>query len=337
MPPRRRRGGDRASRERVGAAAAQLVGRLRRAARVGARRGSAALRAVGASASTRSSSATRATSTYRPPADRARRPVVFNPLVSLHETLVEDRGRFGPGSPAARVLRADRPDRPQARRPRRRRHGAERTPSSPSWAGSRGAAGGLLRRRGGAALPARLAAGRGLHALFVGKLIPLHGLETILAAARLAPEIPFRVVGSGQLDALLRERPPNVELDRLGRLRAAAGGEPARRVRARRLRHLREDRPRDPEQGLSGARLRDAARDGRHARRARAAADGESALLVPPGDPDGAGGSRAPARAATRSSRERSVPAASRAYRDQASEAVLGARWLGLIEQLLAR
>jgi glycosyltransferase involved in cell wall biosynthesis len=47
--------------------------------------------------------------------------------------------------------------------------------------------------------------------LFVGKLIPLHGLETILAAARLAPEIPFRVVGSGQLDALLAEPPANVE------------------------------------------------------------------------------------------------------------------------------
>ena len=49
------------------------------------------------------------------------------------------------------------------------------------------------------------------HALFVGKLIPLHGLETILAAARQAPEIPFRIVGSGQLDALMTDRPPNVE------------------------------------------------------------------------------------------------------------------------------
>ena len=38
--------------------------------------------------------------------------------------------------------------------------------------------------------------------LFVGKLIPLHGLETILEAARLAPELLFRVVGSGQLDSL---------------------------------------------------------------------------------------------------------------------------------------
>src|SRR4029079_18164205 len=49
------------------------------------------------------------------------------------------------------------------------------------------------------------------HALFVGKLIPLHGVETILAAAALAPEVPFRVVGSGQLEHLLAERPSNVE------------------------------------------------------------------------------------------------------------------------------
>ena len=37
------------------------------------------------------------------------RPVVFNPLVSLADTLVADRGRFRPGSIAARVLeRIDR-------------------------------------------------------------------------------------------------------------------------------------------------------------------------------------------------------------------------------------
>ncbi len=47
--------------------------------------------------------------------------------------------------------------------------------------------------------------------LFVGKLIPLHGLPTILDAARLLPQMPFRVVGSGQEEALLRDRPPNVE------------------------------------------------------------------------------------------------------------------------------
>ena len=66
------------------------------------------------------------------------------------------------------------------------------------------------------------------HALFVGKLIPLHGLETILAAAALAPEIPLRVVGSGQLEPLLADRPknvewlPSVEYDHLpGEIRAA--------------------------------------------------------------------------------------------------------------------
>jgi glycosyltransferase involved in cell wall biosynthesis len=59
--------------------------------------------------------------------------------------------------------------------------------------------------RPGWGLPARFTA------LFVGKLIPLHGIETILAAAGLAPEIPFRIVGSGQLDASLDDRPDNVE------------------------------------------------------------------------------------------------------------------------------
>ncbi len=49
------------------------------------------------------------------------------------------------------------------------------------------------------------------HVLFVGKLIPLHGLETILEAARLAPEIPFRIVGSGQLEALLLRAAANIE------------------------------------------------------------------------------------------------------------------------------
>src|SRR4051794_28559989 len=43
-----------------------------------------------------------------PAARRAarRRPVVFNPLVSLADTLVDDRGRFRPGSPRARALAA---------------------------------------------------------------------------------------------------------------------------------------------------------------------------------------------------------------------------------------
>ena len=78
------------------------------------------------------------------------------------------------------------------------------------------------------------------HVLFVGKLIPLHGLETILEAARLAPEIPFRIVGSGQLDAATRRPAGQCRVGRVGRVRRAAGGDPARGLRAR---HLR-DRPR---------------------------------------------------------------------------------------------
>ena len=49
------------------------------------------------------------------------------------------------------------------------------------------------------------------HVLFVAKLIPLHGLETILAAAAQVPEVRFRVVGDGQLAGLLDRRPANVE------------------------------------------------------------------------------------------------------------------------------
>src|SRR5207247_597860 len=48
-------------------------------------------------------------------------------------------------------------------------------------------------------------------ALFVGKLIPLHGLATVLEAARLAANVRFKIVGSGQLDSLLRRPPTNVE------------------------------------------------------------------------------------------------------------------------------
>jgi glycosyltransferase involved in cell wall biosynthesis len=48
-------------------------------------------------------------------------------------------------------------------------------------------------------------------ALFVGKLIPLHGVEIILDAAVRLPHIRFRIVGSGQLDMLLKDPPANVE------------------------------------------------------------------------------------------------------------------------------
>ncbi len=139
------------------------------------------------------------------------RPVVFNPLVSLSDTLVADRGRFRDGSLPARMLaRIDRralrsADLVVADTRANAEHlaeladlpperievcfvGAEERLFKPGWAPE-----------------------EPFTALFVGKLIPLHGLETILAAARAAPELHFRVVGSGQLEGLIQERPENVE------------------------------------------------------------------------------------------------------------------------------
>jgi glycosyltransferase involved in cell wall biosynthesis len=143
------------------------------------------------------------------PAKRHRRPVVFNAMVSLFDTFVEDRQRFGRDSSAAWVLRAI--DRDALRRadlvvadteanaeyladlagiekPRVCYVGAEERLFRPAW------------RR-----PDRF------RALFVGKLIPLHGLDVILNAARRLPGISFRIIGSGQQESLLRDRPPNVE------------------------------------------------------------------------------------------------------------------------------
>lgn len=261
------------------------------------------------------------------------RPVVFNPLVSLHETLVEDRRRFAPRSPAARALLAlDRlalraADLVVADTEANAAHlaeiaslppgrvavclvGAEERLFRPAWAP-----------------PERF------HALFVGKLIPLHGLETILAAARLAPELPFRVVGSGQLEGLLRSRPANVEwvewvdYERLPGELAAAGcalgvfGTGAKTARVI---------PNKAFQALAcGVPLVTA--DTPAAR--ELLVDGESALLVPPGDAE------ALAAALRRLASDRGLAArvgagGLAAYREHASEAVLGARWRTLLERL---
>jgi glycosyltransferase involved in cell wall biosynthesis len=263
------------------------------------------------------------------------RPVVFNPLVSLTDTLVEDRGRFGARSPAGRLLRAI--DRRALRAadlvvadtdanasyfellaglpPGRVATcfvGAEERLFAPGW------------RR-----PRRFVA------LFVGKLIPLHGLETILAAARLASDVEFRVVGSGQLNALLEQRPPNVEwvdwveYDRLPAELHRAGcalgifGTSAKAARVI---------PNKAFQALAcGVPLVTA--DTPAAR--ELLRDGESGLLVPPGDPEALAG--AVRRLTTGDLAERLAVGGLAAYREKASEAVLGARWRALLEQAVAR
>ena len=264
------------------------------------------------------------------------RPVIFNPLVSLHETLVEDRGRFRAGSPAAGVLRQvdrlalRRADLVVADTAQNARHLAELG----ELADERlavcfvGAEERLFR-------PGRQPA-ETFHVLFVGKLIPLHGLETILAAARLAPELPFRIVGSGQLDALMGERPANVEwvewveyeqlpeeIQRAGCALGVFGTSPktARVIPNKAFQALACGTPLVTADTPAAREL---------------LVDGESAVLVPAGDPD------ALAAAVRRLAGDRELARAIgegglAAYREHASEAVLGERWRGLVEQLSRR
>jgi glycosyltransferase involved in cell wall biosynthesis len=259
------------------------------------------------------------------------RPLVFNPLVSLADTLVGDRRRFRPGSVAARALEAiDRRAFRSADLVVADTHahaqfladlaglavvevclvGAEDRLFRPGWRP-----------------PQRFTA------LFVGKLIPLQGVETILAAARLAPDIPFRIVGSGQLASLLSSPPPNVEhvpwveYDRLPAELHRAGcalGIFGTTGKAQRV------IPNKAFQALAcGTPLVTA--DTPAAR--ELLANGDSALLVPPGDPEALAG--AVRDLAADDELARRIAAGGRAtYERHASEAVLGPRWRGIIERL---
>jgi glycosyltransferase involved in cell wall biosynthesis len=271
-----------------------------------------------------------------PAARRAARgaPVVFNPLVSLVDTLVGDRARFRPGSLPARALAAI---------DRRALRSAELV-----VADTQANAVHLARLAGLSADQVAVCFvgaeervfGPGwvpdepFTAVFVGKLIPLHGVATILEAARIVPQLRLQIIGSGQLDDLLEARPPNVawtrwvEYERLPGALHRAGcalgifgtSDKARRVI-----------PNKAFQALAcGVPLVTA--DTPAAR--ELLVDGESALLVPPGDP---------AALADALRRLAGDPALARrladgglaAYRRHASEVVLGRRWRSLIARLL--
>ena len=273
-----------------------------------------------------------------PAAKRAARgrPVVFNPLVSLSDTLVGDRGRFRRGLPAAGVVRLvdrrafQKADLVVADTEAHARFFREefRLAEDRVEVCFVGAEDRLFRPGWQPEVP--------FHALFVGKLIPLHGLETILAAARLAPEIPFRVVGSGQLERLLATRPANVtwvpwvdyedlpaELQRAGCALGIFGtGDKAARVI-----------PNKAFQALACACPLVTA-DTPAAR--ELLTDGADALLVPPGDP--AALAAAVSRLASDPSLAHGLGEAGRAtYEAQASELVLGARWRAVLERAISR
>jgi glycosyltransferase involved in cell wall biosynthesis len=261
------------------------------------------------------------------------KPVIFNPLVSLEDTLVEDRRRFRRGSLPARVLAAiDRR--------------ALRT-ADLVVADTEANADDLARR---AHIPHRQVAvcfvgaeervfrpGWGRHepfvALFIGKLIPLHGLQTVLETARIAPEVRFRVVGSGQQESALAARPPNVdwtpwiEYERLpGELHAAGCALGIFGTSAKAGRVI----PNKVFQALAcGTPV--VTGDTQGAR--ELLADGVSALLVPPGDPEALA---AAVRRLTEDSAlaERIASRGHAVYQEHASEEVLGARWRALLEAL---
>jgi glycosyltransferase involved in cell wall biosynthesis len=260
------------------------------------------------------------------------RPVVFNPLVSLADTFVSDRRRFRAGSLAARALETI---------DRRAFRSAELVVAD-TEAHAR-----FFAELGGLDEVAVCFVGaeerlfepgwqppRNFVALFVGKLIPLQGVETILGAAHLAPEIPFRIVGGGQLTPLLVGRPPNVEHipwvryellpDELLRAGCALGifgttGKAQRVIPNKAFQALACGTPLVTADTPASREL---------------LVHDESALLVPGGD----AGALADAvrRLAGDPGLAIRIGAGGRAtYEAKASEVVLGARWRGIIERLL--
>lgn len=142
-------------------------------------------------------------------AKRHRRPVVFNAMVSLYDTFVEDRERFRDGSVAAGALR--RLDRAAFRAADL--VVADTQANADFMCGLAGIDDVAVCYIGAEERLFRPAWQRpeDFHVLFVGKLAPLHGLDLILEAARRLPDVSFRIVGTGQVTDVLATRPSNVE------------------------------------------------------------------------------------------------------------------------------
>lgn len=263
------------------------------------------------------------------------RPLVFNPLLSLYDTLILDRGRWSSTSLPARVLKAIDG--------RAMRLADLVIADTEAHAEFFSELGGIDRAKIEVCF---LGAEDRLFApgwsrpetftcLFHGKMIPLHGLPTILDAARLLPDIPFRIVGTGQLTSMLDTKLPAnvawvrwVDHDRIpSELRSAGCSLGIFGTTEKAARVI----PNKAYEALAcGTPLVTA--DTPAAR--ELLVHGEHALLVPPGDaPSLAEAIRTlagdPKLAHAIGAGGLSV------YRERASEEALGPRWRDLLERLL--
>jgi glycosyltransferase involved in cell wall biosynthesis len=174
--------------------------------------------------------------------------------------------------------------------------------------------------------------------LFYGKLAPLHGVATVLEAARRPGAPRLRLIGDGQLGAwlageLARDRPPGLSWERwvpyeslgaeVGRAAVCLGvfGESAKAARVV---------PNKVWQAMAAGRPvvtadTPAVREVLH--------DGRSALLVPPGDPDALGDALARL-AADPALRERIGAAGRAAYLERGAPAAVAARLRDALERL---
>jgi glycosyltransferase involved in cell wall biosynthesis len=139
---------------------------------------------------------------------RPRLGIVVAPLVSLTETLVDDRGLFPAGGLRARAIAAlDRASLRAADLVL-----ADTAAHGEYLAGLGAPAGRVATWHLGVEpefLPARPAAPASRRVLFYGRYLPLHGIDTIVgAAARLGPRADLVLIGSG---------PERARVERLGR------------------------------------------------------------------------------------------------------------------------
>ena len=170
-----------------------------------------------------------------------RRPLVFSPLISLYDTLVDDRRSIADGTFMSRFLRwLDRQTCAKGG-PRAARHGSpHRLLRGGIQPAAEAVCPGIRRRRGAgraggwerggcAGWDARRGCPHGytpaedtpaedtpFRVMFVGKFIPLHGLPFMLEAAnRLkdVPDIEFHFVGSGQLTDEIHETARRLNLE----------------------------------------------------------------------------------------------------------------------------